>query len=147
MNWIKRWVEKLLSFSFVRFIIVGGISTVVHFSIYLSLVYMQTSPNIAYLAAFSVSVICNYFLSSYFTFQVKPGVKRGLQFLGAHLLNLTNELILLNVFLYCGIDKFVAPVLVFAVAFPVNFFIVRYALKGNLWANVRKWLGTETQKG
>lgn len=131
MHKIKHWIEKLFSYSFIRFMCVGGIATVVNYSIYLSLVYSDTDPNLAYLAAFGVSIICNYFLSSYITFQVKPQLKRAMQFLGAHLINLGNELILLNGMLYIGINKFYAPLLVFLTAFPINFFIVRYALKGN----------------
>lgn len=139
MNKIKSLIEKLFSYPFIRFIFVGGIATVVNYCIYLSLVNIDIEPNIAYLAAFAVSIVCNYFLSSYITFQVKPQLKRAIQFLGAHLINLCNELILLNSMLYLGINKFYAPLLVFLMAFPINFFIVRYALKGNLIKHISNW--------
>src|SRR5690606_31250434 len=100
MDKIREVIERLLKYSFVRFIFVGGTATVVNYSVYLTFVSVNVNPNIAYLCAFAVSIVCNYFLSSYFTFRVKPSVKRAIQFLGAHLINLVNEMLLLNLFLY-----------------------------------------------
>ena len=141
MTKIKQLLEKLFSYALVRFIFVGGIATAVNFSIYYPLVYINTNPTLAYLLAFSVSIICNYFLSSHFTFRVKPELKRAIQFLGAHLINLGNELIILNILIHFGINKYYAPLLVLAIAFPLNFLIVRYALKGNFISKVSTWLG------
>ncbi|MFZ4863270.1 GtrA family protein [Sphingobacterium sp. Mn56C] len=136
---LKQLFAKIFSYSIVRFICVGGIATVINYVIYLTLVSATFNPNIAYLLAFSVSIVCNYFLSSYFTFQVKPSVKRALQFLAGHLINLCNELILLNIFLHVGVNKFFAPIFVVLIAFPLNFIIVRYALKGNPVETVLRW--------
>lgn len=141
MSKIKQLIQKLFSYSIIRFIFVGGIATTVNFSIYYPLVYINTNPTIAYLMAFTISIICNYFLSSYFTFQVKPELKRALQFLGAHLINLGNELLILNVLIHSGVNKYYAPLLVLAIAFPLNFVIVRYALKGNFILKVSKLFG------
>lgn len=133
MNKIKALIRKLFSYSFIRFAFVGGIATVVNYGIYLPLVHLANlNPNIAYLIAFAVSITCNYFLSSHFTFRVSTSWRRALQFLCAHLLNLVNELLLLNLFLWLGISKYYAPLCMFAVAFPINFFMVRFALKGKL---------------
>lgn len=139
MNKLKHLTEKLFSYPFVRFIFVGSISTGINYAVYLTCIFFNFQPNWAYLSAFGISIICNYFLSSYFTFQVKPQVQRAIKFLGAHLINLVNEMILLNICLYYGIDKFIAPLVVFMIAFPLNFFIVRYALKGNVLVSLKNY--------
>ena len=68
----------------------------------------------------------------YFTFQVRPSARRAVRFLTAHLINLVNELVLLEIWLWAGVPKLYAPLCVFLVAFPVNFLMVRFALRGRL---------------
>lgn len=79
-----------------------------------------------------VSIVCNFLLSSYFTFRVRPSARRAVRFLTAHLINLVNELVLLEIWLWAGVPKLYAPLCVFLVAFPVNFLMVRFALRGRL---------------
>lgn len=55
-----------------------------------------------------------------------------MRFLTAHLINLVNELVLLEIWLWAGVPKLYAPLCVFLVAFPVNFLMVRFALRGRL---------------
>ena len=89
-------------------------------------------PALAYFCAFCVSIVCNFLLSSYFTFRVRPSARRAVRFLTAHLINLVNELVLLEIWLWAGVPKLYAPLCVFLVAFPVNFLMVRFALRGRL---------------
>ena len=91
-----------------------------------------TWPALAYFCAFCVSIVCNFLLSSYFTFRVRPSARRAVRFLTAHLINLVNELVLLEIWLWAGVPKLYAPLCVFLVAFPVNFLMVRFALRGRL---------------
>ena len=56
----------------------------------------------------------------------------AVRFLTAHLINLVNELVLLEIWLWAGVPKLYAPLCVFLVAFPVNFLMVRFALRGRL---------------
>ena len=58
--------------------------------------------------------------------------RRAVRFLTAHLINLVNELVLLEIWLWAGVPKLYAPLCVFLVAFPVNFLMVRFALRGRL---------------
>ena len=59
-------------------------------------------------------------------------LRRAVRFLTAHLINLVNELVLLEIWLWAGVPKLYAPLCVFLVAFPVNFLMVRFALRGRL---------------
>ena len=42
------------------------------------------------------------------------------------------SLVLLEIWLWAGVPKLYAPLCVFLVAFPVNFLMVRFALRGRL---------------
>lgn len=124
-------IKTLYKSSFIRFALVGGCATAINYGTYLLLIWQfcDLNPTIAYIASFCVSIVCNFILSSYFTFQVRPSWARAAKFLTAHLINLFNELVLLNVWLWLDVSKFYAPLLVFVVAFPINFLMVRFALR------------------
>lgn len=132
MNRLTELIRRLYNSSFVRFAAVGAIATGVNYATYTLLVlhFDDMWPEVAYIAAFCVSVTCNFILSSYFTFGVDPTWKRAAKFLTAHLINLANELLLLRLWIWIGIPKLYAPLLVFVIAFPVNYLMVRFALRG-----------------
>ena len=112
----------------IRFGMVGVFSTLLHYSIYWVLKrYMNV--NIAYTIGYFLSFICNFFLSSYFTFKSEASVKRGIGFIGAHLNNYFLHMILLNLFLFLGVSESLAPIPVYMIAVPVNFILVRWVFK------------------
>ena len=133
MNRVAVLLRALYESSFVRFAAVGGVATAVNYATYVVLVrsFDDLHPAVAYLCAFCVSIVCNFLLSSYFTFRVRPSVRRAVRFLAAHLSNLVNELVLLEIWLWAGVPKLYAPLCVFLVAFPINFLMVRFALHGH----------------
>lgn len=133
MNRVAVLLRALYESSFVRFAAVGGVATAVNYATYVVLVrsFDDLHPAVAYLCAFCVSIVCNFLLSSYFTFRVRPSVRRAVRFLAAHLINLVNELVLLEIWLWAGVPKLYAPLCVFLVAFPINFLMVRFALRGH----------------
>lgn len=140
MNRLCVLVRKLYGHSFVRFAAVGGVATAVNYGTYVILIrnFDNLYPAIAYVLAFCVSISCNFVLSSYFTFGVKPTRARAVKFLTAHLINLFNELVLLEIWLWVGVPKLYAPLCVFVVAFPVNYFMVRFALRGKSHAAAKE---------
>ena len=102
--------EKI--FQFIKFVIVGGFATVIHYGVYLALEYgISVNANIA------------------FTFKTEASASNGIKFAGAHLINYFVQMILLNIFLAIGINQSFAPILVFPIAMIINFFMVRFALK------------------
>ena len=112
----------------IRFCIVGGIATLLHYVIYWILKSWM-NLNIAYVIGYGLSFVCNYFLTSYFTFRKKVNIKSGIGFSGAHLFNLVFQVILLNIFTYLGVNENIAPIPVYAIAIPVNFLLVRFVFK------------------
>ena len=111
-----------------RFGLVGIFATLFHYLIYWILQHW-INLNVAYTIGYAVSFVCNFFLTSYFTFKKEATVKRGIGFGGAHLFNYLFQIVLLNIFIAVGLSKTLAPIPVYMIAIPVNFLLVRYVFK------------------
>lgn len=118
--------EKL--FEFIRFCVVGVIAAGMHYGIYY-LLQVRIDVNVAYTIGYVVSLIGNFFLTSYLTFRRAPSAKRALGFGASHLVNYLLHMVLFNLFLYLGISQELAPILVLAVAVPINFLLLRWVFK------------------
>ena len=75
-------LRRLYESPFVRFAVVGGVATAVNYAVYVVLVrcFDNLWPALAYFCAFCVSIVCNFLLSSYFTFRVRPSARRAVRF-------------------------------------------------------------------
>ncbi len=112
----------------IRFGIVGGAATAVHYAIYLVLV-RRLGPSVSYTIGYIISFCINFYLSNRFTFRTNPSLRKGLGFALSHLVNYILHISLLALFLHCGLSGKIAPLAVFAVVIPVNFILVRLSLK------------------
>ncbi|KGF40684.1 MULTISPECIES: GtrA family protein [Prevotellaceae] len=121
-------INRQLFFEVVRYGIVGILATVIHYGIYWILQHW-VNINISYTIGYAISFICNLFLTSYFTFKKKVTFRRGIGFSNAHIVNYFLQMILLNVFIRCGMSKAWAPVPVYCIVIPINFLLVRYVFK------------------
>lgn len=110
---------------FMRFCIVGVIATAFHYGIYWVL-YRYINYSIAYTIGYIISLICNFVLTSFFTFRTSTSVRKGVGFFVSHVVNYTLHIILLNAVLSFGIEKNWAPLPVFCIVVPVNFMLLRY---------------------
>lgn len=113
---------------FIRFGIVGGTCTALHYGLYY-LLQLWINVNLAYSAGYVLSFVVNFYLTSWFTFGASPSWKRFVGMIGAHGVNYLLHMLLLNLFLWMGIPQEWAPLPVFAVAIPVNFVLVRFVFK------------------
>ena len=120
--------KKRIINEFIRFGIVGGLCTVLHYSIYY-LLQLYINVNIAYTLGYVLSFMANFYLTSYFTFGTTPSWKKLIGMGGAHAVNYALHILLLNLFLRIGISQEWAPIPVFAIAIPVNFLLVRFVFK------------------
>ena len=118
--------EKI--YEFIRFCTVGVIAAAIHYGIYY-LLQKWININIAYTIGYLLSFICNFFLTSYMTFRSGPSFKKAIGFGGSHLLNYLNHMLLFNLFLYIGISKELAPILVLTIVVPINFLLLRWVFK------------------
>lgn len=112
----------------VRFGIVGVFATAIHYGVY----YLFLSffhPTLAYTIGYAVSFCCNYWLSSRYTFRVGLSIKKAASFGISHVLNYLISVALLNVFLMLGVSSQEAPLPVFVLVVPINYLLVKFALK------------------
>ena len=121
---IKGLWDRLIGIEFVRFAIVGGIATVIHYGIYL-LLKLVIDINVSYSIGYIISLLCNFYLTAKFTFKSETSVKKGAGFIASHVVNYLLHIFLLNVFISIGIPSSLAPIPVYCIAIPVNFLLVR----------------------
>lgn len=115
MNKLKQIPE------FLRFVMVGLFATGLHYGIYFVLQkFIQV--NVAYTLGYVLSFVANFYLTAYFTFGQPPSWKKAFGFGGAHLTNYLIHIGLLNLFLRLGFSRPLAPIPVFLIAIPVNFY-------------------------
>ena len=129
--------ERLKEMS--RFVVVGLLATAIQYVIYYALLpYM--SANVAFTLGYVISFLCNYGLSSRFTFRVDTSVQRFVSFGLSHATNYFIQIILLNLFIGLGVSEPLAPLPVYVLAVPINYLTVRYALTRRSREDDSYWL-------
>lgn len=115
-----------------RFMAVGGFSTVLQYGIYVVFVKAVHVPAVvSTIISYAISFIANFFLSSYFTFRSNPNARKGIAFTLSHLINMGLQTGFVAIF-----KGIVGPTLALlpslAICVPTNFFLVRFAFKSKL---------------
>ena len=122
-----------------RFGIVGLTATLLQYAIYWLLIQLVSDDltatrqyvwsSVTMTVGYVVSFVFNFFASTRFTFRVKANAKKGAGFLFSHVVNYLLQMLTLNLFLWLGVPKTLAPIPMFCVCVPVNFLLVRFFLK------------------
>lgn len=112
---------------FLRFGLVGVVASAIHYVVYALLIWWGCGENLAYTSGFLFSLCCNYVLTTYFTFQQRPSKRNVAGFLASHVLNYFVEIGLLNLFLWMGFSRWLAPIMDMAVAAFINFLVLQLA--------------------
>ena len=124
------FLSKSKRYQFIRYCTVGSLAAGIHYGVYFVLQeYELVNLNIAYTIGYATSFICNFFMTSYFTFRSNPSLKKALGFGGSHLVNFLIHMGLFNLFLSLDVNQEIAPLFVLAVAVPVNFVMLRFVFK------------------
>lgn len=114
----------------IRFVIVGIINTLNYYLIYL---LFQSALSIHYLTAhilaFLISMVGSFFMNSYFTYKIKPTLKKFFQFPLTYLVNIivTTSAIYLLVDIM-GLNEKISPLLASFLAIPFTFIASRIIL-------------------
>lgn len=111
-----------------RFILVGIIATAIQYIVYLlllNIIYPTTALTVGYI----VSMVCNFLLTTYYTFSTKPTRKKASGFILSHATNYLLQLIMLNLFIYIGISIKWAPLPMYMVCVPINFIMIKFFFK------------------
>jgi putative flippase GtrA len=113
-----------------RFGTVGVVNTAIYYVLYLLLHHIL--PYLAaHMLAFATAMVGSYFLNCYFTFRIRPTLKKFLLFPLSNVTNFTvtsvGLYVLVRVF---GFNERFAPLVAAAVAIPVTFIVAQFVLVG-----------------
>lgn len=113
---------------FLKFCINGGIATVIQYVTYWLATYIM-NVSVAYVVGYAVSFAYNYVLTTRWTFRSRMTWKNFVGFTGSHAVNFTIHMVCFNLFIFMGIHKFIAPILVLLIAVPTNYLILKFVYK------------------
>lgn len=124
-----RLLNKFFSLEFLRFVFIGIINTLTHNGVYI--VLLNFLPYLgANTIAFILSTIISFFLNCYFTFKVKPTLKKFIIFpiscLPNFVIQSTGITILIE---YIKISKTYAAFCASIIAIPITFILMRFLIK------------------
>ena len=126
----KPQVKKKHKGEVLRFAITGALVTFILYAVYLPLSYiMPESVGVAYSIGFIISFITNFLLSNYYTFRTKPSFDRAILFCIMQFINYMLQILCFKFFIWIGVSNVWAPVPVWIFIFPINFLLMRVALK------------------
>lgn len=111
-----------------RFGVVGVLATVLQYAIYWVLL-RWAGASLSLAVGYAVSFVFNFVASTRYTFRVKANASRGAGFALSHVVNFLLQMTTLNLFIWLGVSRELAPVPMFCVCVPVNFILVRFFLK------------------
>lgn len=119
--------------SAVRFTLVGAFGTGVQYGFYyLLLEFFQSHwPNVdiltsvAFTAGFLIEMICNYFLTSFYTFKMRPTWKNAGGFLLGRTVNYFIQLLFLNILIWLRLSEEISGILAIMLAGVINYFVLR----------------------
>ena len=114
---------------FLKFLLVGGVSFLVHNLVYLVLVYAGCNHTIAYSLGYMSWMVVNFLLSSYYTFRSKPTLKRALGFMISSGVYYLVQLASFTLCSLCHVPDIIITPVVYTISFPINFIMVRYVLR------------------
>ena len=117
---------------FLKFILVGGVNTVLSYTIYVILILFLVYP-VAFSLAYIFGIFMSYYLNSRFVFKRDVSLNKALRYpivyLAQYLLSVLLLCILIEIF---SLNKLIAPALVILITIPATFFLSRFIIKGNL---------------
>lgn len=104
---------KILQYSFIKYLMVGMINTLVGFGIIFILMYRGLLPEIANFIGYLCGFILSFILNKYFTFKSKNYVKSEfIRFaLSMGIAYLINLLILVISYRYFGINEYISQII------------------------------------
>jgi len=126
INWIKQY-------EFNRFIFAGGLTTILSYLVYLSMINFELPYQLAYSISFISGIFISYLLNSFIVFRTSLTLKKTIRFplvyIGQYFLGLS----LLHIYVsQLSINKLIAPIFVVITLIPVSYFLTRYIVKGKI---------------
>lgn len=118
--------------SAVRFVLVGALGTGIQYGIYYLLLDifqrhwqdLGILTSVAFTAGFIIEMICNYFITSFYTFKMRPSWKNAGGFLFGRAINYVLQLLLLNLLIWLHLSEEYSGILAIMLAGVINYFVL-----------------------
>lgn len=118
--------------SAVRFVCVGALGTILQYGIFYLLLDLFQSrwpeqsilTSVAFSVGFVIEMVCNYFLTSFYTFRVSPSLKNAGGFLFGRAINYVIQLFFLNILILLYVSEEWAGIIAITLAGVINYFII-----------------------
>ena len=118
--------------SAVRFVLVGALGTGIQYGIYYMLldIFLRhwqdlgILTSVAFTAGFIIEMICNYFITSFYTFKMRPSWKNAGGFLFGRAINYVLQLLLLNLLIWLHLSEEYSGILAIMLAGVINYFVL-----------------------
>ena len=125
----KSLLTKYINSEFGRFLLVGGLNTLLTQLLYMALLLVISYP-LSYTISYIAGILLAYWLNSRIVFKEPLHWKKALQFPLVYVVQYILGFALLYVFIeWLGVHKMIAPLPVIAVIVPVTFLLSRYIIK------------------
>ncbi|SFG16896.1 Putative flippase GtrA (transmembrane translocase of bactoprenol-linked glucose) [Halobacillus alkaliphilus] len=114
-----------------RFILVGGMNTLNYYIVFLFLHnLLNFHYMVAHITGFLISFVISFFLNTYFTYKVKPTLKKFLQFPLTQVVNVGVSSLLVFVLVdLLSLNSNIAPLIAVFFTVPVTFIVTSKILK------------------
>lgn len=119
--------ETLLSSKFLRFLVIGGLNTILNYSIYVLLIYIGFGYAFATTISFIIGLVVNFKTQGRFVFNYKsnrPFLLYVVSWIGIYVINLG----VLGWLVVKGIDSYLAGALLIPPIAILSFFILKFVV-------------------
>lgn len=114
---------------FLRFAAVGAISFLLHNVVYLLLTHFGVNLTLAYSLGYISWAISNYLLSTFVTFRTRLSIKRAVGYAVSIGIYYLVQLAIFSLLQLTPTPEILITPIVYAIAFPINFVMVRWVMK------------------
>lgn len=114
---------------FLRFVVVGAISFLLHNVVYMLLTHRGITPTVAYTFGYLSWAVSNYLLSTFVTFRTRLSVKRAVGYAVSIGIYYLVQLAIFSLLQLTPTPEILVTPIVYAIAFPINFVMVRWVMK------------------
>ncbi|MBX0316842.1 GtrA family protein [Planomicrobium glaciei] len=127
---LRQTRHKELIAQIMRFVLVGFMNTANYYILYLIFIHLASLPYlISHLSAFLISMIGSFYLNSYFTYKVKPTLKKFLQYPLTYVVNISvSTLALILLVDILGLNENISPLIAQGITIPATFFVSKKVL-------------------
>lgn len=128
-SWLSNdLMRNILQKEIIRYLIVGGLNTVVTYVLYL-LILNVSNITIAYTTSYILGILISYFLNVIFVFKTKVSIKKFFQFPLVYVVQyFLNTFFLIILVKNLNVNEKLAPLIILIISIPITFILTKVIL-------------------